>query len=218
MAPKPTLYDHIATLYLVRHGNTDQNSGEGTTERFRAWGDPPLNDQGLAVAHRAGQFLAHKNIAHIFASDLGRTEHTAQIISQYTGAEVTPVRGLRPWNLGHFTGQPVEPNKQIVEDYQQHPSEPLPGGESYNDFLHRWKSTFQQMVHVSQRLGRPIALVTHTRNINALEFDVKGLPTKVDSMLPPGGILRADVHANKIHLKDLDPAEGLKDEPMHFQE
>jgi len=215
---KPNPYQPTARIYLVRHGDTNQNSGSGGEERFRAWGDPPLNEKGMAVAHRAGQFLANKNIAHIFASDLGRTEHTAQIISQYTGADVTPVRGLRPWNLGDFTGQPVEPNKSTVEEYQKHPNEPLPGGESYNSFLNRWKQAFQQAVHTSHKLGRPIALVTHTRNINALEFDVKGLPTKVDSMLPPGGILRADIHNGKIKLKDLDPEEGMKDEPFHFQE
>lgn len=207
-----------AQVYLVRHGATNLNSGEGGEEKFRAWGDPPLNDEGIGDAHKAGQYLANKGIAHIFASDLGRTQHTAQIISQYTGADVTPVHGLRPWNVGDLTGKPVEPNKKMVEDYQKHPDQPLPGGESYNTFLGRWRQSFSHIVQAASKLGRPVAAVTHTRNVNALEFDVKNTPTKLDSMIPPGGIVRADIFGSHIKLHNLDPEEGLKSESGHFQE
>lgn len=202
-----------ARLYIVRHGDTDLNSTASGSERFRAWGDPPLNEKGFESAHEAGEFLADKNIGHIFHSDLTRNAQTAAVIHAYTGAPVTPVRGLRPWNLGDLTGQPVEPNLKMVQEYQdKRPDEPLPNGESFHAFQNRWHSTLHALVGYSQQHKQPIALVTHTRNLNDLKHQVTGEKLEVKSMQPPGGIVRMDVFGNRIKLFDEDKAEGLKDE------
>lgn len=200
-----------AKLYIVRHGDTDLNSTSGNPERFRAWADIPLNDKGIESAHQAGQFLANKGIKHIFASDLHRNLQTAHIIGQHTGAGITPVRGLRPWNLGEFTGQPVEPNIKTVQKYQdKSPDTPLPGGESFNTFRQRWHETLQHMVHFSMQHG-PIALVTHTRNLNELKARVEGRKTEIKSEQPPGGIVRMDIQGGRVKLTDEDANEGMKD-------
>lgn len=208
-----------ARLYLVRHGDTNLNSTSGGPERFRAWGDPPLNDKGFESAHAAGAFLEDKGIAHIFHSDLTRNEQTAQVIHAYTGAPVTPLRGLRPWNVGDLTGQPVEPNEKMVQEYQtKKPDQPLPGGESYHQFQSRWHETLSHMVHLSSQLQQPLALVTHTRNLNDLKHTISGTPMKVGSMQPPGGVVRMDVHQGHVSLHDEDLKEGLQDEHKSFQE
>jgi 2,3-bisphosphoglycerate-dependent phosphoglycerate mutase len=208
-----------ARVYIVRHGNTDLNSGGSEPEKFRAWGDPPLNEKGFQSAHEAGAFLADKGIGHIFATDLTRTQQTAQVLHAHTGAPVTPVHGLRPWNLGNFTGQDVKQNEKEVETYQKNPDQVIPGGESYNTFLHRWNTTLQTMIKYSEHNQQPIALVTHTRNLNALKVAVSGKKnTPIHSMTSPGGIVRLDMLGGKIHLKDESMAEGVPDEHKNFQE
>lgn len=205
--------DLNAQIYFVRHGDTDLNTGSAQTERFRGWGNPPLNEKGMNSAHEAGAFLQDKGIAHIFHTDLTRGEQTAQIIHAHTGADTTPVHGLRPWNMGNLTGQPVEPNIKMVEEYQnKKPDEPLPGGESFHQFQDRWHQTLHTLVHTSANAQRPIAAVTHTRNLNDLKHTVEGKPMETKSMQPPGGIIRMDVRNGKISLHDEDTQEGMKDE------
>lgn len=202
-----------ARLYLVRHGDTDLNSTSEGPERFRAWGDPPLNEKGFQSAHEAGAFLQDKGISHIFHSDLTRNTQTAQVIHAYTGAPMTPVRGLRPWNLGDLTGQPVEPNLKMVQEYQENtPSKPLPNGESFRDFQTRWHTTLHSLIQYSADQQKPIALVTHTRNLNELKHQVQGKKMEVKSMQPPGGIVRMDIHNGRVKLYDEDTKEGLQDE------
>ena len=202
-----------ARLYLVRHGDTDLNSGSSQTERFRGWGDPSLNEKGINSAHEAGQFLADKGILHIFHTDLSRGAQTAEIIKAHTGAETTPMFGLRPWNMGDLTGQPVEPNLKQVNEYQNKtPDKPLPGGESFNEFKERWHSTLQMLVQFSQQNQKPIAVVTHSRNLNELKAQYEGRSMKVKSEQPPGGIMKMDVGEGRVHLKDEDASEGMRDE------
>lgn len=202
-----------ARLYIVRHGDTNLNSTAGGEERFRAWGDPPLNEKGFQSAHLAGEFLADKGISHIFHSDLTRNAQTAAVLHAYTGAPTTPTRGLRPWNLGDLTGQPVEPNLKQVQEYQDKtPDKPLPNGESFHQFQQRWHSTLHTLTLVAQHTGKPIALVTHTRNLNDLKHEVNGEKLEVKSMQPPGGIVRMDVVGNRVRLYDEDTREGLRDE------
>lgn len=208
-----------ATIYLIRHGHTSLNTGSANQERFRAWSNPPLNEEGLMDAQKAGQFMSNKGIAHIFSSDLGRTMQTAQAVHQATGAPITPMHGLRPWNIGKFTGELVEPNEKEVQRYQDHPNETIPGGESYNTFLQRNNMTLHHIAMFSNHIGQPVAAVLHTRNVNAVKGQVKGLERiPMSSMVPPGGVVRLDVRNGKIGLKDLDPEEGMKDEHKHFQE
>jgi len=126
---------------------------------------------------------------------------------------MTPVRGLRPWNLGDLTGQPVEPNLETVKSYQDKtPTKPLPNGESFRDFQSRWHTTLHTLVNYSAHHQQTIALVTHTRNLNELKSQVEGKPMQVKSEQPPGGVLRMDVSHGRVKLHNEDTAEGMKDE------
>lgn len=203
-----------AQVYFVRHGDTDLNSTSGEPERFRAWGNPPLNEKGFESAHDAGTFLADKHISHIFHTDLTRGAQTAEVLRAHTGAELTPVHGLRPWNMGDLTGKPVDQsNLKMVAKYQDEtPDKALPGGESFHDFQSRWHTTLSALVDHSKQAKQPIAVVTHTRNLNDLKHTVTGQKMELKSMQPPGGIVRMDVGEGRVHLADEDTKEGLRDD------
>jgi len=168
-------------------------------ERYRGWSNPPLNEAGVADAHAAGRFLADKGIRHIISSDLGRAMDTANIIGQYTHAEVVPVHDMRTWNVGQFTGMRVADVKSQVDAFKNS-GHPIPGGESYPAFQQRWHGAVQKLVGHSKASSDPIAVVTHSANIQDLGAKEP----------PPGGIVRMDIHGGKASFKNFDLQEGLK--------
>ena len=199
-APKSGPYSKIdSQIYLVRHGETSMNDPED--ERYRGWSNPPLNETGIADAHAAGRFLADKGIQHIISSDLGRTMDTANIISQYTHAEVVPVHDMRTWNVGQFTGMRVSDAKPQVEAFKNS-GHAIPGGESYPAFQARWRGAIQKLVGHSKSSGAPVAVVTHSANIQDLGAKEP----------PPGGVVRMDIHKGQATFKSLNLKEGLPDD------
>lgn len=198
MASKPTL---PYRMYIIRHGDTDSNSGASGGEKFRGWANIPLNSDGIEAAHTAGTKLSSSGVSQVFSSDLNRAQHTASIISQYTSAEVIPTYGARPWNIGNFSGQPVEGNEEMFNHYHNSPNEPTPGGESYNTFYSRWKTTLHHLMHHTASSGTPLALVTHSRNVNALKSILTNgkASIKAESLVDPGSVLSLDFNSSGEH-------------------
>ena len=86
-------------LYFIRHGRTEWNE-EG---RFQGSnGDSPLLPASIHQLEKLGKHLATVPFDAVFASDLPRTVHTAQIILDQleTPLELQATPALREWNLG----------------------------------------------------------------------------------------------------------------------
>lgn len=69
----------FATLYLVRHAETDWNAEKRIQGRI----DRPLNEKGKDQALEVGLKLASLQAAAIYASPLKRAKHTAELIATY---------------------------------------------------------------------------------------------------------------------------------------
>src|SRR5205823_5581461 len=81
-APSPGVTG--ATIYLVRHGETEWNR----IRRYQGWSDSPLTDQGGAQAKAIGRLLSKLpeiGSADLVASPIGRARHTAEIIRECLG-------------------------------------------------------------------------------------------------------------------------------------
>lgn len=85
-------------LYIVRHGETDQNA-EGL---LQGKSDGKLNSKGAEQARLTGLELRNKDITAIHSSNLDRALDTALIISDIIGAVVIPENQLRERNLGNL--------------------------------------------------------------------------------------------------------------------
>src|SRR6266508_3414029 len=70
-------------LYLVRHAQSQGNTGEDLTT-----GDPELTDVGWEQARRLGERLKSQQIDRIYASPLCRTQQTATAIADASRLEV----------------------------------------------------------------------------------------------------------------------------------
>jgi broad specificity phosphatase PhoE len=83
-------------LYLVRHAQSQSNTGEDLTT-----GDPDLTDIGRDQAQRLGARLSRQHIDTIYASPLRRCQETAAAIADASGGlEVLPKADLREVDTG----------------------------------------------------------------------------------------------------------------------
>lgn len=151
-------------------------------ERFRGSSDLPLTGNGIEQARTLAMKLAEKGgLDEIRASSMGRTIHTAKILSQYTHAPITDITdSLHPWHLGYLEGQPVTPEHLALQNHliSDNPDEALPGrgpqsiadGESFNTFKNRTLAYFKSAISRSAAdPSRAIALVTHYRDKRLLD-------------------------------------------------
>lgn len=154
-------------ILLVRHGPTDWNK-EGVADRLRGWVDLPLTPVGEVITRGTAHALADQPVQHVYGGDYQRTAKMAQMLSQTTGAPFTLHRDLRPWDYGELAGSTVTSSRDRLEQAVRHPLHPLPGGESFNQFLLRYLPFVLPLLrdpHLS-------AVVTHGRNIKALEAHI----------------------------------------------
>ena len=91
------------SFICLRHGATDWNR-QG---RFQGRTDNPLNDDGIAQAHEAGEKVRAVALGHVVSSPLLRAVQTAEIIASMASRIVTLDHGLIELDFGSFEGQPV---------------------------------------------------------------------------------------------------------------
>ncbi len=166
MLPKPALSAEAPRQFtLIRHGKTALNDGDTSVDRIRGWMDIPLSAEGHAEVRDMAEHLARAGtkIDAIIASDLARTQETANAVSERLGGLPTEfTSSLRPWNVGDFAGQTTKVALPQLEDYiRNRPGEPVPNGESFNSFRNR---AFAGLIDALNRHpGQNVAIVTHHR-------------------------------------------------------
>ena len=90
----------MATLLLVRHGETDWNA-DG---RLQGHTDRPLSDFGRRQARQLAEELADESLEAIYASDLARARETAEIVGGRLELPVVLEPDLREKDWGTWEG------------------------------------------------------------------------------------------------------------------
>lgn len=177
-------------LIFVRHASSELNAGDPADPRdmFRGWSPVPLSKFGQKQMLKTANWLKQIPVSQIIASDLPRAAQSAQMIGQATGAKVNLDQRLRPLNVGQLTGQVItsELGKLLDQAHEQRDN-PIPGGESYNDFINRYKSILPELLQSSQQ-GNTV-VVTHHRNLLALPEIFFGQKAKTQGPPDPGGVM-----------------------------
>jgi len=108
-------------VFLVRHGSTVLSA----EDRFAGETDVPLSDEGRDQLRRLADRLAAEPIAAVYASPLGRTMETAQILAEPHGALVQPRDGLREVSHGRWEGRTrAEVEALYPEEYARWEADP----------------------------------------------------------------------------------------------
>ncbi len=161
MPPEP------ATLWLVRHGQTDWNQ-EG---RYQGQLDLPLNRAGLEEARRLAAILAQRPLVAIYSSDLLRARQTAEILARASGAPLILEARLREVALGEWEGQlfsdiraryPAEIHARQLHPLHSRP----PGGETLWEVWQRVKSAVDEIA--ARHPAQEVAIVAHGLSLAAL--------------------------------------------------
>ena len=132
-------------------------------------------DQANALALR----LSHEKFANLYSSDLGRAVHTAQMIGDVTGQEVSTDPRLRERHLGIFQGLSGDEIKlKYPEEYRLHrtvgPDYVIPGGESVRQQIARNVTCLSEISE--KHSGETIVVVTHGGVLSGLFRHTLSIP------------------------------------------
>ncbi|HLW76481.1 MAG TPA: histidine phosphatase family protein, partial [Bryobacteraceae bacterium] len=188
----------------------------------------PLNDQGRAQAQQlaertAGQFT---RIEH---SPMDRAAETAQIVGAANPqAQVAPAEGLSPWDLGEHEGQPVETEKDAINDRVRNaPDEAPPGrgeqstddGEPFNEFRGRTVDHLKDQI-LNLKPGETVLNITHGRDMRLVDSWLKnGAPedgsVDVDHMTKDGD-WSGEGDLFRVKQGGLESAEDAKEPGIYY--
>lgn len=183
-------YSTLRRVLLVRHGATALNHSDAARDRLRGWLDLPLSGEGQVEAWQLSMAMERPNI--LLCSDLRRAVETAEIVAYHVNVRMgMPVRDFRPWDIGELAGQRAIEAVGILASYaDQKPTEPVPGGESFDTFRRRF---LVGLVRALEAYTGTIGIVTHYRCIRLLRAMEKG-GWKLDGSIDQDEFTRKGAH------------------------
>jgi len=157
---------NTTTLYLIRHGETEQNK----TGILMGSTDTPLNDHGRLQAASLRERINALQVDSIFASPLSRTVETATLVFGEDAPIITDT-SLQEFHFGDWEGMHFsEIAKQYPDIWQMWLTDweqtQIPGGEVFAAFKHRVISVVEEIVRFNA--GKRVAVVSHGGCIRSL--------------------------------------------------
>lgn len=149
-------------IVLIRHGQTAWNR----EARFRGQSDVPLEAFGLRQAQATARYVATRwPVAAVYASPLGRTMKTAEVVARAQGLTAQPLEGLIDINFGQFQGllatEAEQRHSGLFHAWMEAPhTVHFPGGESLDIVHSRITAALDDVV--ARHPGQTVALVSHT--------------------------------------------------------
>ncbi len=157
----------MATIVLVRHGETDWN----LERRYQGHLDPPLNAAGRAESDKLAKALVGERIQAIYSSDLRRARETAEIVGAALGLPVLADPGLREVDLGSWAGLTRD---EVAERFGKSATH---DGETRGEHRERVVEAVRRIA--ARHPGGCILIVTHGGSIRALERAATGESPRV---------------------------------------
>ena len=152
----------LATLMLVRHGETEGN----VSQVWHGALDAPLTVRGrqqvAATALRLAQMHQVAPIDAFYVSPLPRAQSTAAAIAQAIGLKPTVESGLREFNLGDWEGRSFRELREVENLWGRWTDDPAfapPNGESPLSFNER--ATAVLLALAAQHPSARVLVVTH---------------------------------------------------------
>lgn len=166
----------MGRLFLIRHGQTDSNSGQ----MFQGQMDTSLNALGHQQARQMAEYMKKFKLDAIYCSSLLRARQTAAPLAMAQGLAYHPLDLLKEASFGQWEGVPfVEINKMdpgAMTTFLERPGEfTPPGGES---FVQSQKRTMQALEYILSKEGhdKNIAVVSHGGVIRVQLCSFLGIP------------------------------------------
>jgi broad specificity phosphatase PhoE len=162
----------MATLLLVRHGETDWNR----ENRFQGRADPPLNEAGREQAHELAARLVGEPLTAVFTSPLQRAAETAEIVAAARRLRVVPEPGLLEIDVGSWSGLTrAEVEHRFPDGYRRWLglASGWDDGETYEALGERVVPTLLRIA--ATHIGERVLVVTHSGPIRAAVAAADGI-------------------------------------------
>jgi broad specificity phosphatase PhoE len=163
----------VTRVFMVRHGATVLSD----EDRFAGATDIALSDDGREQTRRLARRLRDEKIVAVYASPLGRTVETAQILATPHKLEVQARDGLREINHGRWEGMTRrEVEQKFPEEAAEWEKDPFTfaplGGESGLAVTARALPALIDIVR--EHAGQNILVVSHKATIRLLLSSLLG--------------------------------------------
>lgn len=163
----------VTRIFMVRHGATVVSA----EDRFAGATDVGLSDEGREQTRRLAERLRDEKIAAVFASPLGRTVETANILAAPHQLEVQIRDGIREINHGHWEKMTMrEVEAKFPEEAAEWEKDPFTfaprGGESGLAVTARALPVLIDIVR--ENSGKAVLVVSHKATIRLLLSSLLG--------------------------------------------
>jgi probable phosphoglycerate mutase len=168
-----TMSAKATRVFMVRHGATVLSA----EDRFAGATDVELSDEGREQTRRLAERLSHENMVAVYASPLGRTVETAEILAAPHKLEVQTRDGFREISHGRWeqmTRREVEEKfPEEAAEWEKDPYTFAPvGGESGLAVTARALPALIDLVR--EHVGENILIVSHKATIRLLLSSLLG--------------------------------------------
>jgi 2,3-bisphosphoglycerate-dependent phosphoglycerate mutase len=169
------------TLILVRHGQSEWN----LKNLFTGWKNPPLTEQGIDEARKAGRMIKQAGLEPtvFFTSALTRAQRTLDLILEELGlTEVTISRSkaLNERDYGDLAGLNKDDARQKwgeeqVLIWRRSYDVPPPGGESLKDTAARTLPYYEDVILPFVKEGQTVLVAAHGNSLRSMVMAIEKL-------------------------------------------
>lgn len=166
-------------LYLIRHGETDQNK----KRCLQGQSDIELNAYGRELALKTAEGLKNVNFDFIFTSPLKRAAETAEMIKRDREIPIIKDERIQEISFGVYEGLSFGKDTYNIPDpdfmtFFTKPHEYVvpSGGESFQEVLERTGEFLEALKGDSRYKEKTVLLSTHGCALKALLANIKGTP------------------------------------------
>ncbi|MFB6241907.1 MAG: histidine phosphatase family protein [Candidatus Nanosalina sp.] len=160
----------MTTFYLIRHGETEQNTRNSITGQL----DIPLNDTGKEQAEKLAERLENEDFDAAYSSDLERTYETTRIVAEKHDLHPQEFEDFREQDFGVVEGKPKEVFRKLADESEKDrhfftPEE----GESTHEAGQRSLGKLEELTE--KHAGEKILVGGHSVALKAVLMEILGL-------------------------------------------
>ncbi|MFA0814487.1 MAG: histidine phosphatase family protein [Anaerofustis sp.] len=160
-------------LYLIRHGERYRNLSEYYDTEKQTM-NPPLTPKGILQAERLAKRCADIPFDAIYASDLTRAKHTAEIMNETVRTKLIITDAFREIRVGELNHKTWEDFPELYEQWNSHEEDtPYPDGENGSMVWERCKPVLADIIGQNPQRA---AVVCHGGTIRVIICGLLGLP------------------------------------------
>jgi len=179
----------MARILLVRHGQSEWNA----SGRWQGQADPPLSELGEEQAVAAAKAVGI--VDAIYASDLVRAHHTAELVAGQRGADVVVAPNLRERSAGEWEGRTRAEIEEGWPGYLESGRRPA-GYEPDDSVLERVLTALEA---IAAAHDGDVLVVTHGGVVRVVERHLGG---DADGLIPNLGGLWLEHHGDGLKVGD----------------